>query len=54
MCVMANSSIHITLAYFMTIWYILGSFGIRFTFLACCAKKNLAALVQPINYSNSD
>jgi hypothetical protein len=32
----------------MAIWYILWSFGIFFPFLACCAEKNLATLVQKV------
>jgi hypothetical protein len=34
------------LAHFMTIWYVLCSFGTFFLFLVLCAKKNLATLVS--------
>jgi hypothetical protein len=34
------------LVYFMAIWFILWSFGIFSAVLVCCAKKNLATLLN--------
>jgi hypothetical protein len=34
------------LVYFMAIWYILRSFWYTFPVLVCCAKKNLATLIE--------
>jgi hypothetical protein len=46
---MDNAGIFYCLSvYFMTIWYILGNFGIFSPFLVCCTKKNLATLLKNI------
>jgi hypothetical protein len=38
------------LGYFMTIWYILCSFGTFYPVLVSCTKKHLAALARFANY----
>jgi hypothetical protein len=40
--------------YFVAIWNILWLFGIFPPFLVCCAKKNLATLLQQIKRDSED